>query len=132
MVTTPNESHDENTIRFLDRYTRAIMVIAVMVMAALAVMAWLPEIWLRIGPRKYSRSSMARMATLNRLLPKMFPKARSTAPIFSAALDTTTSGNEVDKATRMLPTNVRPSPVMLAISSATRGKYVAAPTMMAA
>ena len=52
--------------------------------------------------------------------------ARSTASIFTAAIETTTSGSEVDNAIRIFPTNVCPRPVISAMPSPIFGRNVAA------
>src|SRR5687767_13234177 len=63
-------------------------------------------------------SSGAKSSMLNVLLPKTLPMAKSIAPMRTAANDETNSGNDVLKATSVVPTNVLPSPVNSAISPA--------------
>jgi hypothetical protein len=75
-----------------------------------------------IGPLVKSRSSTAKMKMLKMLLPKRFPTAKSTAPIFTAAIETTISGKDVVVAINILPTKVWPKPVNSAIFSPTTGK----------
>jgi hypothetical protein len=50
----------------------------------------------------------------------------------SQPMVTVNSGNDVDIATKMVPTNVVPKPVISAMPSAIRGKKMAAPTTTAA
>jgi len=81
------------------------MTIADMVAAAIAVMAWPCDTAAKIGPSVKNTSSTAKMATLNMLLPSTLATAMSHAPRRIAARDTTTSGSDVDNATKAVPTN---------------------------
>ena len=83
----------------------------VMAIAERAEMIWLGLTKERMGPLIKKMSSRASMKMLNILLPNRLPIARSIAPIFTAAIETTTSGRDVETAIKILPTNVCPKPV---------------------
>ena len=84
---------------------------------ATPVIAFTGAMTLRIGPG-WTTSRTASRARLKELLPKTLPMARSYAPSLRAAIEATSSGREVLSATRVVPTNVLPSPLRSASSSA--------------
>lgn len=98
----------------------------VMAMADKAEIMWFGLANKRRGPFVKKISSMARINILKILLPNRFPIARSIAPIFTAATETTTSGREVETAIKIFPTNVCPKPVDSAMPSPIFGRKIAA------
>ncbi|SDI01396.1 hypothetical protein SAMN05428952_10594 [Nitrosomonas sp. Nm132] len=76
--------------------------------------------------------SIARMAMLDRLLPNRLPRAMSSTPRHTAAIDTAASGRKVAVATNRVPTKLSLQPMISAISLLTKGSQVPAATITTA
>jgi hypothetical protein len=81
--------------------------------------------WLKIGVGWYKISSKARIARLNRQLPKRVPRAKSGSPTKATELTpVVNSGIEVMAARSTSPIHTPPKPVFLAIASPYRASLV--------
>jgi hypothetical protein len=89
-----------------------------MIIWIIAVKIWVLLTKDRILPSKKKISARNTIVILNILEPKIFPRPISISPIFTADMETTISGREVEIAKKILPTNVWPKLVIMAILSA--------------